>query len=337
VNVWLELNSLLEVVRNYPIDGLHLDYIRYPDRTACYCDGCRQRFTEVTLKPIKNWPVDVLEGGIAYAEFQDWRRRQITNLVALISREARQINPRIKVSAAVFGDWESARTSVGQDWKLWVDKGYLDFVCPMDYTTDDAQLERLVARQVRWVNGQVPLYIGLGAWRQGDTPAIADQIKRVRALGADGFVLFQYNDREIATEHLPRLHYRQTSNEVTEPHNAPLVEFDLPSGLPVSQPYTYLVATPLTFEARLRPQDTPGADISFAQGEVSLQTLDGRVVARLGEIAFYSRGRRQFTTEPLKAGTYRLVWDGRARQEGQPSAPAIARGPVITVVTKRPR
>lgn len=334
-NIWLEANSLLEVVRKYKIDGIHLDYIRYPDHTACYCEGCRERFMAATFRTVQNWPADVLEGGPAYEAFQEWRRHQITKLVALISRRAHQINPRIKVSAAVFGDWESARTSVGQDWKLWVEKGYLDFVCPMDYTTDEAELERLVARQVRWVNGRVPLYIGLGAWRLGDTPAVAAQIKKSRALGADGFVLFHYNNSEIATKCLPQLHYRQTSNQVTAPHNALLVEFDVAPGLPGRSPNTYQAGTALAFEVRLRPKDTPGKEFSFAQGELSLQTLDGRTVQRLGKLAFYSRGRQQFTTQPLKVGTYRLVWDGWARSEGQPSDPTIARGPVIHVVSKR--
>ena len=35
---------MLEVARKYPVDGLHFDYIRYPGRDKCYCDGCRERF-----------------------------------------------------------------------------------------------------------------------------------------------------------------------------------------------------------------------------------------------------------------------------------------------------
>jgi uncharacterized lipoprotein YddW (UPF0748 family) len=332
-NIWLESQSLWEVVRRYKVDGIHLD-LRYPDQTACYCEGCRDRFMAATFRQVQNWPADVLEGGPAYEDFQEWRRHQITKLVALVSRRARQINPRLKISATVLGDWESARRC-GQDWKRWIEKGYLDFVCPMDDTPDEAELGRWVAQQVRWVDGRVPLYIGLGAWRLGDTPAVAAQIKRSRALGADGFVLFHYNDSEIATVRLPQLHYRQTSDRVTAPHNAPLVEFDLAPGLPGHPPNTYRAGTALAFEVRLRPKDTAGRELAFAQGEVSLQTLDGRTVQRLGSVSCYSRSRQRMTTEPLPVGTYRLVWDGWARSEGRPSDPTIARGPVITVISKR--
>ena len=202
----------------------------------------------------------------------------------------------------------------------------------MDYTPDEAQLKQLVTRQIRWGDGQVPLYIGLGAWRLGDAPAVAQQIKRSRELGADGFVLFHYNDSEIATDRLPQLHFRQTSGEATEPHNAPVVEFDLPSGLPLAHPHTYPDGTALAFEARLRPKDTPGGGISFARGKVSLQTLDGHVVQKLGEMAFYSRGRQRIQTKSLKPGTYRLVWDGLTRRKNQVVEPSISRGPVVTIL-----
>ena len=40
-NFKLELESMLEVVRKYDVDGIHFDYIRYPDSNHCWCDGCR--------------------------------------------------------------------------------------------------------------------------------------------------------------------------------------------------------------------------------------------------------------------------------------------------------
>ena len=31
---------MLEVVRNYDVDGVHFDYIRYPNKDGCFCAGC---------------------------------------------------------------------------------------------------------------------------------------------------------------------------------------------------------------------------------------------------------------------------------------------------------
>ncbi|MDE0555692.1 MAG: family 10 glycosylhydrolase [Candidatus Poribacteria bacterium] len=59
-NVQLELGSVLEIVTNYDVDGIHLDYIRYPGSHACYCDECRKRFVLATRLVIEKWPAEVL-------------------------------------------------------------------------------------------------------------------------------------------------------------------------------------------------------------------------------------------------------------------------------------
>jgi uncharacterized lipoprotein YddW (UPF0748 family) len=198
-NQKLERDSMLEVARKYAVDGLHFDYIRYPDGQHCYCDGCRRRFEAQTGRKVSdgNWPTECYSGSRA-DEYRDWRCRQITQLVADVSRRAREIRPGIRISAAVFGAYPDCRKSVGQDWPEWIKAGYLDFVCPMDYTEDDAVFSRLVRRQVGLVDGRVPLYPGIGATasRSKLTPEHAlEQIRRARTLGANGFVIFNLDGK----------------------------------------------------------------------------------------------------------------------------------------------
>ena len=42
----LEIDSMVELARKYAIDGIHFDYIRYPDADHCFCPGCRKRFEQ---------------------------------------------------------------------------------------------------------------------------------------------------------------------------------------------------------------------------------------------------------------------------------------------------
>src|ERR1019366_9959311 len=58
-NFALETNSLLEVVRNYDVDGIHFDYIRYPDSDCCYCTGCSARLQSHTGRTVAHSPPDV--------------------------------------------------------------------------------------------------------------------------------------------------------------------------------------------------------------------------------------------------------------------------------------
>src|SRR5439155_25598621 len=110
-------------------------------------------------------------------QFGDWRREQITRLVRAVSQEARKIKPGIKISAAVFGNWESARCSVGQDGRAWVESGYLDFVCPMDYEGEDADFSKCVRSQVGWVNHKIPLHAGIGAHKLSGPEQLVRQIQ----------------------------------------------------------------------------------------------------------------------------------------------------------------
>jgi uncharacterized lipoprotein YddW (UPF0748 family) len=198
-NFKLEVESMLEVVRKYDVDGIHFDYIRYPDANSCYCDGCRKRFEEEKGVKVENWPQDVITGPLKDL-YADWRREQITKLVKAVSEEARKIKPSIKISAAVFQDYPNCREYVGQDWKLWVEKGYLDFVCPMDYTDSNEKFESLVRNQKEIIKGKIPFYPGIGAFII-PVEQVLQQIEIARGLGADGFIIFNYDTRLV--EYLP--------------------------------------------------------------------------------------------------------------------------------------
>jgi len=218
----LELDSMLEVARKYPVDGLHFDYIRYPWHEFCYCDGCRKRFEADSKRPVKNWPEDCFSGA-RKQEYIDWRCQQITALVEAVSHEARTIRPGMKISAAVFGSYPDCRRSVAQDWPAWIKAGYLDFVCPMDYTTNDAEFTSLVRNQLKLIDGRVPLYPGIGATATGIamTPdRVAGQIHLARKLGAEGYTIFNF-DAGTAASIVPGVGMGAGGQQTVPPHKKP--------------------------------------------------------------------------------------------------------------------
>ena len=210
-NLKLELESMLEIVRKYAVDGIHFDYIRYPNDRSCYCPDCRKRFEESKGVKVKSWPEDVINGANK-EDFVQWKCQQITNLVKAVSERSREINPEAKISAAVFRDYPRCRETVGQDWKVWIESGYLDFVCPMDYTSSNDQFGNWVANQVEVVNKRIPLYPGIGASAPGLPPEqVAMQAYIAQKLDVDGFIIFNY-DLWLAQEVLPALSKGLTSS-----------------------------------------------------------------------------------------------------------------------------
>jgi uncharacterized lipoprotein YddW (UPF0748 family) len=215
-NQQLELASMLEVAKNYDVDGLHFDYIRYPDRTKCYCDGCRQRFEQHRRREVSDWPQACYSGKLR-AEYTQWRCDQITQLVKAVHEHAKRLRPNIQISAAVFGAYPSCRESVGQDWPEWVKADYLDFVCPMDYTQDDTQFAKLVSSQLELVSGRIPIYPGIGQWRLSEDRTVG-QIHLARKLGAAGFTMFDLTPESIRSA-VPAIRLGVGSDKTTPVHS----------------------------------------------------------------------------------------------------------------------
>jgi len=210
-NQALEVEAMLEIVRNYAVDGVHFDYIRYPGDESCFCDGCRARFEKELGHPVAAWPSDTRKPGEVRDRWLDFRRANISAVVKRVSAEARKIRPGVQISAAVFRNWPTDRDSVGQDWKLWCENGWMDFVCPMDYIDSNSLFRNVVNTQKDYV-GKVPLYpgIGLSCWKNPrDAVKIAQQIAITRELGLKGFTVFNYDAN--AESVLPYLRLGTTS------------------------------------------------------------------------------------------------------------------------------
>jgi uncharacterized lipoprotein YddW (UPF0748 family) len=191
----LEIDSMVEVATAYDVDGIHFDYIRYPDRDGCFCGGCRQRFEASTGAKVADWPGDLRKVSTLEAKWLQWRRDNITQVISAVSEKVRRERPKCRISAAVFLNWPVDRDNVGQDWKLWCERSYVDFVCPMDYTPHTSAFEDMVARQIGWA-GKVPCYpgIGLSTWpSQTDISKLIDQIETARRQGTKGFTIFEFN------------------------------------------------------------------------------------------------------------------------------------------------
>ncbi|MYB95905.1 family 10 glycosylhydrolase [Candidatus Poribacteria bacterium] len=220
-NVLLELDSSLEIVTNYDVDGIHLDYIRYPGSHACYCDGCRQRFVLATRLQIDEWPAAVLPKTGAHSEkYIEWRAQQITRLVRLLHKRLRKADSKIKISAAVFGWYPGCITTIGQDWIAWAKAGYVDFVCPMNYTEDTDYFTELLTNQLARMPKDVAIYPGIGATASNSllTPdTVIEQIYLSRNLGASGWTIFDYS-LDISETVLPAFTMGVTKRKAKPPH-----------------------------------------------------------------------------------------------------------------------
>jgi uncharacterized lipoprotein YddW (UPF0748 family) len=195
-------NVFLEIAHNYDVDGIHFDYIRYPSTTYDYSFASLSRFRDA-IRPRLSFDLAArldakrLHDRLAYvhmfpAEFADFRRDQVTEMVAEISHDIKADKPWIVVSAAVFADSKDAYVTRGQDWKTWLRQGYLDAVVPMAYGVDTPKVAAQIADAVSCARESHRfVYAGIGSWHIPAASTIA-KIAASRSLGAQGEVLFSY-------------------------------------------------------------------------------------------------------------------------------------------------
>lgn len=122
------LSLISEIVKKYDVDGIHFDYIRYPDKADAFPD----RNTYTKYGKSKN--------------LRDWRRENINKFVYQAYDNVKALKPWVQVSSSVVGIYEkievdkpyrTAFYEVYQDPVDWIIKGKHDFIVPMMYYTND--------------------------------------------------------------------------------------------------------------------------------------------------------------------------------------------------------
>ncbi len=211
-NTAQEIDAIREAAATRLLDGVHLDYLRYPGPHACYCDGCRRSFEQALGRAAAGWPAAARNGLLA-GQFQEWRCAQLTEFVRRVRQALQEVDPRIKLSAAVYQSYPDCRRSVGQDWGRWLKTGLLDFVVPMNYTENTAEFGGILRRQCALPGASQRVLPGLGvtaAESQLTPDRVLEQIMQTRALDCGGFVLFDLN-ATLAEEILPILRLGPTA------------------------------------------------------------------------------------------------------------------------------
>jgi len=174
-----------ELVRGYAVDGVHLDFIRYPGPTFDWSRASLEGFRREAGGDLLSAPTR------SPAAWDAYRRRVVTALATRLADAARSERPGVVISAAVAPDEAQAVTQKFQDWPGWLESGLLSAICPMTYTPDS----RLFRSQVEAVRdkavGGQPVWAGVGAWRL-DPAGVVEKVALAREAGARGIVLFSH-------------------------------------------------------------------------------------------------------------------------------------------------
>ncbi|WP_340024623.1 family 10 glycosylhydrolase [Paenibacillus sp. FSL K6-1096] len=170
------IDTVMEVVRGYDIDGVHLDDYFYPSNVTFADDAAFKSYNSQGI---------VSKG--------DWRRDNINQFIQKLGQEIHAAKPSVSYGVSPFGVWRNKKmdstgsdTTAGvsayddmyADVRTWIQKGWIDYVAPQVYWSlsfNAARYDKLVDWWVKEVAGtNVKLYIGLASYKVGDTKQTAE-------------------------------------------------------------------------------------------------------------------------------------------------------------------
>ena len=181
-----------EIVGRYPVDGLHLDYIRFPnERSVAYRQGTRvpdyprDRRTLALYKRATGRTPET-----APRQWDAWRTDSVTRIVRDIRAMMRKVNPRAKLSVAVGASPAESKRRHFQDSSGWIADGLLDAVYPMNYAQDTMTFNK---RLMLWSKTRlrIPAVVGVMADKRSGALVVGQISRAVNRTGH--FAVFAYN------------------------------------------------------------------------------------------------------------------------------------------------
>lgn len=339
----------LDIATRYDVDGIHFDYIRYPETEGQpQGAGAGVGYNAVNLARFQRAHRRRDVPDPADAQWIAWRRAQVTALVRRVYLEVKAVKPALVVSAALI-PWgrppasddrfaESAPMQrIYQDWQGWLRDGLLDMALPMNYARETDEVVRgwfdgWIAFEKRNTSGR-HLVVGLGGYRNPPAATLA-QVARVRAPEgphrAHGVSLFSYA-APVAAPPRPDAPAEPPSLSVT-PASTPARLAFLAEGAD-GAPGPFAAPAPVPAMPWI---DAPVEGMLAGTLTGPREAVDGRVIAfkRTGGFSWFRRptklpadGNGFFGTARLRPGRYKVWVDGQrgGRVEAQVEAGRVAR------------
>jgi uncharacterized lipoprotein YddW (UPF0748 family) len=194
------IDLIRELISNYPVDGIHLDYFRYPDVKFSFTPQSRTEFMLVNhfdpyilYSSADNYVKT--RGFEAYLYVDEIYRNSLVENLSLfieeIYKSIKNIKAEVELSVAVKPDPIQAKHRYFQDWISWINKSYCDFLVIMNYRRDLAEFLNILSK-IKDHTSTNSIMVGISTYNQNEE-AVKKRIEIVKSSKFAGFSLFSYN------------------------------------------------------------------------------------------------------------------------------------------------
>jgi len=207
------VNIVEELLSKYPVDGIHLDFIRYP--YSGYNAFAKKYFSDFGYNPVarkifKNEygidPIDIdrFKDSPEKELFDNFRSDQITEIVKRISSIVKSKDENLIVSAAVMPRYDWGKKVYFQDWPKWLDENYIDLACVMSYTPSIDGFKNYI-KYANEAHNNNKILMGISVQKKAGLKKAIEQIDISYNNGMRGYVIFSFNHDKDFIENLSDL------------------------------------------------------------------------------------------------------------------------------------
>ena len=175
----LVLDLYREILTKYDVDGLNLDYIRFPGNAE---DGGDFGYNEDIIAAFKEStgvttdPHKLTKGTADWLKWSRFKESIINEWVEVVYNMVREVKPGTSISCAVGSDYPNSRTDINQNFADWVDKGFIDEVFSMSYFSNLESAEKAMKTFTKYTKGKCFYTIGLSAFESSPDYILVGQV-----------------------------------------------------------------------------------------------------------------------------------------------------------------
>ena len=189
---------ILEICARYNIDGVNLDYVRYPvsaKATSSNYAASNWGYTPYAREEFKKIygidPVEISADSAMWNKWDIYRQDRITKYVANIKDVLKDRG--VVLSAVIFPDYKTSLETKQQNWQRWSSYNYVDALTPLILTADYNLADNMLDELRRKTSSRTKIYPGLFVgFMEGESEDLLKQIHIIRNRNLEGVVLFDW-------------------------------------------------------------------------------------------------------------------------------------------------
>jgi uncharacterized lipoprotein YddW (UPF0748 family) len=191
----LIVKGIVELMKNYEIDGIQFDDYFYPTTSKKFDADSYKEYKKITASP---------------KSLGNWRKSNVNKMVKQVYSTVKNINVDVVLGISPQGNYDN-NALLYADVKSWcTKKGYVDYICPQIYWSLSNPTLKYETALKKWMSldfyDELKFYVGLagykagsstedsGTWKNQNNILKKEYLMAVNDYLADGVIVFRYEN-----------------------------------------------------------------------------------------------------------------------------------------------